>query len=82
MSPREARAGYRFSLRDGRAMSYSLNTLPLWHEISPALRDALERLDLTEASELVHFMSGSLEEARSILLEMGCSSDLAVQFVA
>ena len=70
------------SLRDYRAMSFSLSKLPLWLEISLALRDALERLELSEASELVHFMSGGLEDAMSVLLEMGCSSDLAVQFVA
>ena len=63
-------------------MSFPLSKLPLWPEVSLAVRDALERLELSEASELVHFMNGSLEDAKSVLLEMGCSSELAVQFVA
>ena len=65
-----------------RGMSFPLHKLPLWSEVSCSLRDALERLELTEASELVHFMDGSVEDASKVLQEMGCGSDLAVQFVA
>ena len=62
-------------------MAFSLLNHPAWQKVAASVRDALERVEVTEASEFVHFFDGSLSQARDILVEMGCGDEPAEQLV-